>query len=287
MHDVAIIGGGPAGIAASIFLKRAGFDIVLFEKNEIGGLLLNAHLVENYPGFPRGVKGYELCNLMNAQLSRWNIRPTKEEVNEINVENEGFVLTTNNSQNKFRCVILATGTIPKKIGIPGETELFGKYVFYEVKDLLPQVKPENTCIVIGSGDAAFDYSLNLVEKQVTVELFYRSEKPKCLPLLMERVKKCSTIQLHPSFTPLKINEKDGKPEVTFKSNDKSMHTCQVDYVLIACGREPNEALLSKDFKENNISGFYIAGDVRTGKFRQIGIAVGEGIRVAMNVEEYL
>ena len=60
MHDVAIIGGGPAGVAASIFLKRAGFDIVMFEKNEVGGLLLNAYLVENYPGFPRGIKGYEL-----------------------------------------------------------------------------------------------------------------------------------------------------------------------------------------------------------------------------------
>ncbi len=283
MHDVAIIGAGPAGVAASIFLKRADFDIILFEKNMVGGLLHNANLVENYPGFPRGVKGYELCNLMNAQLSRWNIRPTKEEVNKINFENDGFVLTTKNSQDKFRCVILATGTMPKKLGLSGEVKLFGKSVFYEVKDLLPRIKPGDSCIVIGGSDAAFDYSLNLFEKQASVEVFYRSKKPKCLPLLLERVKKCSNINLHPSSIPLEIVYKNEKAEVSFKPNNKS----EADFVLIACGREPNEELLSDGFKEKNISGFYIAGDVKTGKFRQTGIAVGEGIHAAMRIEEYL
>ena len=283
LYDVAVVGAGPAGIAASIFLKRAGFDIVLFEKNEIGGLLLNAHLVENYPGFPRGIKGYELCNLMKAQLSRWNIRPIKEEVNEINVEDDGFVLTTNDSQDKFRCVILATGTKPKKLGIPGETKLFGKSVFYDVKDLLPLIKLGDSCIVIGGSDAAFDYSLNLVEKQASVKLFYRSDKPKCLPLLLERVKKSSNIQLNPLSTLIELAEKDGKTEVLFDSKNSLV----ADYVLIACGREPNEELLSENFMEKNISGFYIAGDIKTGKFRQTGIAVGEGIHAAMSVEEYL
>jgi len=283
LRDVAIVGGGPAAVAASIFLKRAGFDIVMFEKNEIGGLLLNAHLVENYPGFPRGIKGFELCNLMNAQLNRWNIRPIKEKVEEINVENDGFALLTNKSQDRFRCIILATGTRPKKIGIPGEIELSGKTVFYEIKDLLPKIKPGDSCIIIGSGDAAFDYSLNLAEKQITVKVFYRSKEPRCLPLLLERVKKSSNITLHPSAIPVKFVENDGQNEVSFKSKIKSA----ADYVIIACGREPNDTLLTEGFKEKNISGFYIAGDVKTGKFRQTGIAVGQGIHAAMSAEEYL
>lgn len=287
MHDVAIVGAGPAGVAASVYLKRAGFDIVLFEKNEVGGLLNNAHIVENYPGFPRGIKGFELCKLFSSQLSRWNIRPIKFEITDISMDGNDFLLSFDEQQDKFKTVIVAPGTVPKQIDIPGEDKFIGKFVFYEVKDLSPLIKSGNSCIVIGGGDAAFDYSLNLAEKNVTVDLFYRSKQPKCLPLLIKRVNISSYIKQHPIFKPVKINEKDGKAEVVFCSENDNESSYCADFVLIACGRKPNEELISKDFIESNISGFFIAGDVRTGKFRQTGIAVGQGIQAAMQVEEYL
>lgn len=290
-----MVGAGPSGIAASIYLKRAGIDVALFEKKEVGGLLLNAHLVENYPGFPSGIKGDDLCNLMKDQLDRWNIKPIKEEVKQISIENDNFILNTSDGKSKFKVVILASGTKPRELGIPGEKKLAGKLVFYEIKDLLPKLKPGNICIVIGGGDAAFDYSLNLADNRATVELHFRSKRPKCLPLLEKRVKKCAAIHMHPSSTPINIKKKNGKPEIRFRSTEKSAnsmpdtltYTSRSDYILIACGRKPNKEFLSKDLEKSNTPGLYLAGDVRTGDFRQVGIAVGDGIRAAISVEKYL
>ena len=115
MYDVAVIGAGPAGIAASIYLKRAGLDVTLFEKDEIGGLLLNAYLVENYPGFPLGIEGKQLCRLMKRHLKKWNIKPIKKEVKAVIIKKNSFILNAQGSENTFRAVILATGTTPKEL----------------------------------------------------------------------------------------------------------------------------------------------------------------------------
>jgi len=288
LNDAAVVGAGPAGIAASVYLKRAGINVTLFEKNEIGGLLLNANLVENYPGFPNGINGRKLCKLMSEHLEKWDIKPIMKEVKQIKIEKDYFILNTQNDKIAYRAVIVATGTKSCELDIPGEQDMAGKLVFYEIKDLLPKVKPENIITVIGGGDAAFDYSLNLVDKGVNVELFFRSERPKCLALLEEKVKKSSTINLHPSLVPIEIINEEGTLETKFRSS-KNNHEIKAksDYVLVACGRNPNKKLLSNDLKKNNIPGLYIAGDARTEKFRQVGIAVGEGIYAAMSAETYL
>ena len=288
MNDVAIIGAGPAGIAASIYLKRAGIDVTLFEKDNIGGLLLNAHLVENYPGFPDGISGKKLCNLLVEHLKKWKIKTVMNDVKKIEIVNNHFILDNQGKKATFKSVIFATGTTPKILDIPGEQDFLGKLVFYEIIDLLPKVKPKNCVTVIGSGDAAFDYSLNLADNNVYVELFFRSEKPKCLTLLEKRVKKCSKIKIQSNLEPIQINENQGKPETRFKSLKTNKEISVIsDYVLIACGRKSNKKLLTKDFDNNNIPGFIIAGDVKTGQFRQVGIAVGEGIHAAMAIEAYL
>ncbi len=288
MYDVAVIGAGPAGISASVYLKRAGFDLILFEKDEIGGLLFNAHLVENYPGFPNGISGKNLCKLFKNHLKKWKIKLILESVKNITIENNHFRIITQREDINFKSVIISTGTIPKIIGIAGEQILSKKLVYHELKDFLPKLKPKDNVIVIGGGDAAFDYSLNLADNDILVDLFYRSNKPKCLKLLEEKVKKSSKIKCHSNFEPIQIIENQGKPEVIFKSVKTSKMTkIKSDYVLIACGRKPNDDLIKKELKKNNISGFYIAGDVKTGRFRQVGIAVGEGIQAAMNVEAYL
>lgn len=289
MNDVGIIGGGPAGISASIYLKRAGFKITLFEKNTIGGLLLNANFIENYPGFPDGIKGKKLGDLLKNHLTKWDIKIVNKEIKSINKENDNFILKTNDSETKFKSIIIATGTNYKKIGIPAEDELKNKFIFYEIKDLLPLIKPSNKCIIIGGGDAAFDYSLSLTEKKVETDIYFRSKKPKCLPLLSDRVKKIPSVSLYPNFKPLNITNKYNKLEISFQSllNNKKTITKKTDFILIACGRTPNESLLTDEFKKNNIPGLYIAGDINTGNFRQTGIAVGEGIHAAMNVETYL
>ena len=288
MHDVAVIGAGPAGIAASIYLKRAGFDIILFEKSEIGGLLLNAYLVENYPGFSDGISGMKLCKLLEKHLEKWNIRPIMRAVKKIKIENNHFLLDTQKDKITCKVIVLATGTKPKELGIPVERDLIGKKVFYEIKDLLPILKPRNVCTIIGGGDASFDYALNLADKGVIAEIFFRSEKPNCLYLLEERAKNSSKINLHPSVKPYKIIKIQEKIETEFKCSKTNRGIKSVsDYVLIACGRKPNLELLSNNLKKSNIPGLFIAGDVKTGKFRQVGIAIGKGIYSAMSAENYL
>jgi len=289
LNDVAIIGAGPTGISASIYLKRAGFDVTVFEKNIIGGLLNNAFFVENYPGFPDGIKGNELCNLMTKHFKRWSININNKEVINIKSINNNFEISTINITKTYKSVIVATGTTFKKLDISIDNELLDKFVFYEIKNLLPRLKPGNKCIVIGGGDAAFDYSLNLEHNKANVEIFYRSNKPKCLPLLEKRVKNCKNIKVHKSQKPLSIVARKGKPEINFKSSlkNKDIRLIKSDFVLIACGRKPNNILLENFFKKSNIPGLYIAGDVKNKFFRQVGIAVGEGIYAAMNVEKYL
>jgi len=292
LSDVAVVGAGPAGVSASIYLKRAGFDVTLFEKNDVGGLLLNAYIVENYPGFPDGIEGKNLCKLMQKHLKKWGINSITKEVKKISIKGTNFLLETNDKKNEYKAVIIATGTKPKELDIPIKKGLIGHKIFYEIKDLLPKIKADDICTVIGGGDAAFDYSLNLANKCSKINIVFRSKKPKCLSLLEEKVKKYSIIKILPLLVPRRIYEEKGKLVIILNHSEKNKENLKVDkiksdYILIACGRNPDDKLLTKEFKKSNIPGLYIAGDIRTGKFRQTGIAVGEGIYAAMCVESYL
>ena len=296
MYDVGIIGSGPAGIAAGIYLKRAGFKIILFEKNRIGGLLQNAHLVENYPGFPDGISGVKLCEFMKKHLEKWKIKPIFEKIIKISFEKKNFILKSTNKDYQVKSVIIATGTKPKKIDIPGEINLLGNKIFYEIKDIIKVIKPSDKCVIIGGGDAGFDYALNLSEKDILVEIFFKSESPKCLPLLESRVRNDKNILLNPSMIPKEFIIKNGKIETIFALNKYNNYKPALiekkipiisDFILIACGRIPEDEISMSPIEKSNIDGFYFAGDVRTGKFRQVGIAIGEGIAAAMKAELYL
>jgi len=294
LKDVSIIGAGPAGIAASIYLKRAGVEPVVFEKGDIGGLLLNANLVENYPGFPEGIEGRALVNLFKEQISRLGVNVVRKEVKNISFGDGIFILKADEEEITSQVVIIATGTHPKSIDMEGQSTLFGRKLFYEIKDI-PQPNREDTFVVIGGGDAAFDYALNLSGDVERVDIIFRGEKPKCLSLLEGRVKKCSNIEIHPKTLPLVVDKKYDQITIKCNSNEKEM-TFISDYALIAVGRSPNLDLFPKESRETliikgnggtNIPGLFLAGDVRRGLFRQTGIAVGDGILCAMSALEFL
>lgn len=294
MNDVAIIGAGPAGIAASIYLKRAGIEPLVFEKDEIGGLLLNANFVENYPGFPEGISGKALAHLFKEQLLHFGIEVKKEEVKKVSYENGTFTLNTDEEEFESRVVIVATGTIPKGIELTGQSYLIGKKLFYEIKDIPPPER-EDSFVVIGGGDAAFDYALNLSKDVEKVDIIFRSDKAKCLSLLEDRVREGKNISVHPKTLTLSVEEEGDRVVVKCRSEGKEL-TFTSDYTLIACGRKPNLALLPEEIRESlviqedgttNIPGLFIAGDVRRGYFRQTGIAVGDGILCAMSAVNFL
>jgi thioredoxin reductase (NADPH) len=289
VEEVIIIGAGPAGLAAAIQLKRYGIHPLLFERLAVGGLLRNANLVENYPGFPRGISGARLVKLFARQASNVGVVVTHAEVTSIAYDQGLFQVRTSKGSYLSRLAVIATGTKPLRIADLSIPEELQGREFYEVHELL---KVEGKCVVIiGGGDAAFDYALNLAKKnQVTI--LNRTEKSKCLPLLWERAGVMDSIAYHDQTFVQKIRKglKSGMlVDCQTPAGELQFHA---DYLLVAIGREANMDCLSAELiqqipmlEKQGI--LYIIGDVKNGIFRQTSIAVGEGVLTAMKVYRYL
>jgi thioredoxin reductase len=293
INDVAVIGAGPAGMSASIYLKRAGFEPLLFERDRVGGLLLNANLVENYPGFPGGITGSNLVSLFEKQQSDHGINVLRNAVLTVLKEEDVFRIRTENGDFLSRTVIVATGTRPKKVSIDGIDELPDGRIFYQVSDV-PSIQNGKRFIVIGAGDAAFDYALNLSANGCNVRIVMRARDPKCIPLLEKRARADPNIEILGDTNPISIRFENNTLHLDCESGGKEI-VLQSDYLLIACGREPNMDLLHTDIGERiektgdqtKVPGLFLAGDVLRGDFRQVGIAVGDGIVAAMQATLFL
>tara|TARA_Y100000310_G_scaffold335780_1_gene418679 strand:+ start:584 stop:1426 length:843 start_codon:yes stop_codon:yes gene_type:complete len=270
-YDCIVIGAGPAGVAAALHMKRAGLRIALFEKNEIGGLLRNAHIVENYLGFPSGISGKNLVEHLRSHIRTQNIELIREEVLEVRSCGDGFAVKTH--EGMYRCihVLVATGTTPKSARIDGESMLQrGKKLFYELCDL-PSMKKKKIAI-IGGGDVGFDYALHLNALGHEPIIIMKSSA-QCLPLLKKRVQEYDIAFIEHCTTHCLRDVDDG---VIVACGELSL---QVDYVLIAVGRKPQFPQVPL----RNTPGLYYIGDVRNSKLRQVHIATGDALRAAVAI----
>jgi len=289
VEDVIIIGAGPAGLATAIQLKRYGVNPLLFEREQVGGLLRNANLVENYPGFPHGISGSRLVKLFARQATHFNVKVTDQEIIAIDYEQGLFQAKSRHRSYGSRIAVIATGTKPLLFTDLLIPEDLTESVFYEVHELL-QVK-EKCVAIIGSGDAAFDYALNLAKKNQVIML-NRGERPKCLPLLWERAQQVSNISYrnHTQVAKLTKDPTAGMlVDCQYPAGELQFHA---DYLLCAIGREARLDCLSETLlgQANTLEGqgvLYMVGDVKNGIFRQTSIAVGEGVLAAMKIYRYL
>ncbi|MCP4152596.1 MAG: NAD(P)/FAD-dependent oxidoreductase [bacterium] len=300
--EVAVIGAGPAGIAAAIQLKRFGIKCGLFEKNQPGGLLRNANLVENYPGFPEGITGPDLVYLMKEHLERLDINLISEEVIKLSTTETadltpsttpgltgttpgltGYMIETPTAVDKARIVVVATGTVPCKWE-PAESlapEL-REHIFYEVSDISHETGKR--ILIIGAGDAAFDYALNLSTSASAsdyardladsvlnyaeslfsaneIVIANRSERIAALPVLVERARADSNISYLPNTTLHKItrggkkalhvslsslNKNAGANDSGDSSVTPAIMEMEFDYLLVAIGREPRKDFYSDE-----------------------------------------
>jgi thioredoxin reductase len=281
--DVAIIGAGPAGIAAGIQLKRYGIEPLIFEQNRIGGLLHNANLVENYPGFVDGITGPGLAELIAKQADKAGLHITYEKVSEIDFRDKQFVLETSKNAYHARFLIIASGTKPIKFNDFEIDESISEKIFYEIYPLLGESGKE--IIIVGAGDAAFDYALNLARRNKVI-ILHRGITEKCLPLLKTRAANNPNIKLlnRTKIIEIAIN-KDNGLTVHCSGTEQSIDI-EADYLVFALGREPQLDFINKSAAtaELQLDGLlYFAGDVQNGLLRQTAIAVGDGVKAAMKV----
>ncbi|MHA1591674.1 MAG: NAD(P)/FAD-dependent oxidoreductase [Candidatus Heimdallarchaeaceae archaeon] len=283
---VALIGGGPACATAAIQLIRSGIDIVLVSK-EIGGTIKNANLIENLLGYPEGVVGKNLAKSFQLQLAKAGVPIILEEVLAVEKLSSNYLIRTAESEIISEYLIVGTGSVPKKLKIEGEKEAFqNDKLFYEVFNVKKHVKNKDV-IIIGSGDVAYDYALNLQTTAKEIFILHRTEKTTSLPILQKRVQEKENIKVLRNNVLREIDIQDAKITVNVEDDDKTI-TMLKDIVLVAIGREPNFSFLSKnlisEYREPVAdSKIYFIGDVKQGNFRQVSIAMGDGMKVAMEI----
>ena len=283
IEDVTVIGAGPAGLATALQLKLFGINPLLLERACIGGLLMNADLVVNYPGFPSGVSGPELVRLFGEQAKLASIEITYDEVVELTHRNGLFRVQTRQHLYLSQIVVIASGTRP--ITFPDDQvppDTLGR-IYYEV-DSLRDVAGKQI-VIVGAGDAAFDYALNL-SKRNHVTILNRSGRVRCLQLLWKRAMTSSFITYHPNT---------GISRVTRESDDGLALECKTlggnlrvyaHYLIGALGREPQLGFVTADLREQSAQlqiddVLHVVGDAKNGIFRQTAIAAGDGILAGM------
>jgi thioredoxin reductase (NADPH) len=277
IYDVIIIGAGPAGISAAIQLKRYGIDFLLLEKDSVGGLLKNASLVENYPGFPKGITGLKLINLFKKHLSELGIGIKKENVIDIDYAKKIFSIQTEKNNYRSKNLIIATGTKPKMLDIKNSSSV---KIYYDVYELFNVKKKE--IAIIGGGDAAFDYAVSLSSKNNNISILHRSSKPVCIPALLKKVLLKKNISYFCNLNVQSVYKEKNKIIVVC-NNEKIF---KVDYLIAAIGREPQFGFIKKEkMKTLKDKSLFCIGDVKNKIFRQATISIGDGIHAAMEISQ--
>ena len=290
---IAIIGFGPAGMAAALQLNRFGLEMVVFDESDVGSLLVNAWNVENYLGIPEPMSGMELLDNFRQKLIRNNITPIKEKVLKLNFneEEKTFLLESNKNVYTANYAIVASGTKPRTPSLLDKiTPAIKKDIFFEVFPLFNENNKK--IIIIGAGDAAFDFALNLNARGHDVCIVNHSDIVSALPLLQEKVFANNNI-VYKTNLDLKDIKPGSERNLRCFFENRSAKTgghIEIDHLLFAIGRVPRKDFYSKEFLaiENKLIAdglLSLAGDVNNGIYRQVAIATADGILAAMKINQ--
>ena len=304
VHDVVIIGSGPAGYTAAVYASRANLNPVLFTSSvEAGGELMNTTDVENYPGFPEGIMGPELMGHFEAQARRFGTDVQYEDVTELdlNVQPKRITLA-DGTIHQARAVILATGSKYRELGLSGESALVGKGVSWcaTCDGFFFRDQP---LAVVGGGDSAMEEALFLTKFASKVYVIHRRDELRASQIMADRALANEKIEFIWNSTVTAING-DSKVESVDIHNvvEGTTNTLDVNGVFIAIGSDPRTDLVKDqlDIDETDgtivvqepstatkIPGVFAAGDVVDGKYRQAITAAGMGAKAAIDVEDYL
>lgn len=300
MEDLIIIGAGPAGLTAGLYAARARLKTLMLEKLSPGGQVLMTDWVENYPGFPDGISGFELMDKMRRQAEKFGLDIKSTEVSRLDVLKEKQILTTDNGNLESKAIILACGATPQRLGIEGESLLTGKGVSYCATCDGPFYR-EQEVAVIGGGDTAVEEALFLTKFASKIYLVHRRDKLRATKLLQERAWSEEKIEIIWDSIPKRIVGEAGVEGIDLKNvkTGEESHL-PVQGVFVFIGYRPNNELVkgvlecdergfvvTSNNMETSETGIFAAGDITSKLLRQISTAVGDGATAAFAAERYL
>lgn len=300
-YDLVIIGGGPAGLTAGLYAARARLNVVLIEKAALGGQVIVSDWVENYPGFPDGLNGFELMQRMADQAKRFGLAIETNEVISLDLTDAVKKINLNDRIVTAHTIIIATGASPRKLGVPGENIFSGKGVSFCATCDGPFFK-EKIVAAVGGGDTAVKESLFLTKFAKKVYLIHRRDQLRATKILQERAFENDKIELIWDSIVTSINGGLTDVENVTVKNVKTdeTHTLLVDGCFIWVGTDPNTKFLGDTINvdksgfvivdlsmETSVPGVYAAGDIRNSLCRQIVTAVGDAAMAVYSAEHYL
>lgn len=302
VKEVVMIGAGPSSLAAAIYTTREDIDTTLYEKAAIGGLAAITDIVDNYPGFPEGIEGLTLARHLEKQAERFGAHIEFGDVTALREEGDLKVLTVDGAEVKAKVVLIATGSDYKKLGVPGEAELYGRGVHY-CATCDGAFYREKRLVVIGGGNSGFQEALFLTRYATHIDLLVRSKvsASDVLQHDMQKFVDAGKITIHLQTTTEEIIASEGRVTAVNAIKNGEAVTFDTDGVFVFVGLLPNTGFLEGSGIEldergliktdnqlrTNMKGVFASGDVRSGATMQIASAVGEGASAALSIREYL
>ncbi|MBK4153118.1 thioredoxin-disulfide reductase [Corynebacterium macginleyi] len=302
VHDVAIVGSGPAGYTAALYAARAELSPIVFEGFEYGGELMNTTEVENYPGFQKGIMGPELMEEMRAQSIRFGADLRMEVVDSVELEGEIKKLHVGDEVFEARTVILATGAAPRHLGIPGEEELSGRGVSTCATCDGFFFKGHNIA-VIGGGDSAMEEATFLTKFAESVTIVNRSERFRASKIMLDRAQENKQIKWETNKVVERVLEDNGKVGGLQLKDVETGETSTLDVtaMFVAIGHDPRSSFLNGQVKlddngyvevdqpstKTSLPGVFACGDLVDDHYQQAITAAGSGCRAAIDAEQFL
>lgn len=299
-YDVIIIGGGPAGLSAGLYTSRAGLKTLLVEKGMVGGQITNAELVENYPGFPDGISGFDLGDSIHRQATRFGLETVSADVTGVEFGGLEKLIKTSEGDYTARAVIIAGGAALQRLGVPGEEDLTGRGVSY-CATCDGAFFRDKAVAVIGGGDSAVEEALLLTRFVSKVLIIHRRDQLRASKIVQERAFANDKIEF---MWDTVVDGITGDDRVTglnvrnVKTNQTS--TIEVAAAFIYVGQRPNTEylkgiipldeegrIITNERMETEVSGVFAAGDIRKHSARQVITAAGDGATAALSAEKYL
>lgn len=300
IYDMIIVGGGPGGYTAALYAARAGLDVLIIERLSAGGQMNLTGQIDNYPGFPEGVDGFQLSYNMQQQAERFGAKTKYAEVLELQLEGEEKSVRTNEDTYLAKTVVISTGANPRQLGVERENEMIGRGVgycahcdggFYRGKRV----------VVVGGGNSAVAEALYLSRIAREVILVHRRDTLRATQIYLKPLQEASNIRILWDSEVAELLGDEVLSEVKIRNlKTGEVQLLEAQGLFVSIGRKPATDLVKDQLTldgagyimagedtKTNIPGVYAVGDVRTKELRQIVTAVADGAMAAHVAEQFL